>query len=111
MNGQHDPVEKARLDALFDASVQHADSMGRDAHNASIEIAKEKTQYFEKNRLGMWCNDRVDGVFRRFASRKVAAAVIIAQRSRHLSVGDDLLDASKLEIPLLHAGLPYGAKA
>jgi hypothetical protein len=40
--------EQQRLQALFDSACSHASAMNKRAVQASIDIGKEKTQYFEK---------------------------------------------------------------
>ncbi len=52
MNQQYDLTEKARLEALFDSSIKSVDNASKEAHRASIDIATEKTKYFEKIAIG-----------------------------------------------------------
>jgi CHASE3 domain sensor protein len=41
-------IERTRIQSLFDHAQKHAAEMNRKAVEGSIEIGKEKTQYFEK---------------------------------------------------------------
>jgi hypothetical protein len=48
MNPLPDPPEQKRLSSLFDSAVRHAREVNARAVQVSVDIGKEKTQYFEK---------------------------------------------------------------
>jgi hypothetical protein len=48
MNPLPDPMEQKRLSSLFDSAVKRAREVNARAVQVSVDIGKEKTQYFEK---------------------------------------------------------------
>jgi hypothetical protein len=48
MNPLPDPIEQKRLSSLFDSAVKRAQNANERAVQVSVDIGKEKTQYFEK---------------------------------------------------------------
>jgi hypothetical protein len=48
MNPLPDPIEQKRLSSLFESAVKRAQNANERAVQVSVDIGKEKTQYFEK---------------------------------------------------------------
>jgi len=48
MSSLPDPLEQERLKTLFEGAVRHAREANQQAVQVSVDIGKEKTQYFEK---------------------------------------------------------------
>ena len=99
-------MEQKRLMALSESAAQHAAEANQRAVQVSVDIGKEKTQYFEK--IALACAGTIALVVSFVGSHagRLQPRVAAAFCSRCPCACDDCGHVSELEVSVLSVGLP-----